>query len=103
MSFEPPCAVNFSIASRKAEASSPAVMRPFRSIRAMPSRSLWDIARLMALSFRVLHMQGFHAADNHFSHSVIPEPFVVGRDHVPRRIFCAAARQGILVRLLIFI
>src|SRR5579884_2621366 len=92
------------MALRNAEASSPAVMRPFRSRIMMPSRSRLCISRLMLnLSFRVLHLQSLHGPNDHFRHRVIAKPLVIGGNDVPRCVLRAAVREGVFERILILV
>src|SRR5665213_276452 len=123
-SFEPSTRAIFSKASRKAPASSPAVMRPFRSRRMTPSRSLLPISRCIrpAFSFslcfqglrtqarqrfgvygRELQVKRLQRLNQNLRHSVIPEPFMIGRDDVPGRGLCGAFRNGMFVRSLIIV
>src|SRR5580658_3597229 len=110
------CAASFSNASRKAETSSPSVMRPFRSIKVMPSRSRSTISRpintqfsalqrrkLFGIDRGVMHLERFQRTRNNLGHSEVAEPFVVCRNHVPRRVFGGALRDGLFVRRLIVV
>src|ERR1051326_2572810 len=112
-------------ASRNAATSPPAVMRPFRSSTRIPSRSLLTISRftpatfrsfslsfgragtqlfqLLFADFRKGHLQRLHSLNHHLRDGMVPKPLVIGRNNVPGRGFGRTLRNGIFIRVLIFL